>query len=737
MAFNDTKASGDVIYSADWNAFVDFTELISSNAYGHSSNADIHYPSSLLRSWFDSVYAPTGAAGADVAWSGASSFYGFSSNAINLFGASSHTHHDLYLYKENITPFTPDGDYEPATKKYVDDNAGSGGGGTTADYQAGWALVSSQSKITHNFGSTPTIVGISPSGTDTYGYSVSYDDTYIIVYLSIAGKHCVNWFAGGPSTYQYNFFAYPQNQQITKNDDDNIYFSGQNGIYIYSGNNTIIISSSTGVGGSDVAWSGASDFYGFSSNVKDDLTALFDTSSNFDSRIDTLEGYDQFNEENYITSSNAISRFADSSNYSTHKSDSDIHFPSSSLLAWLNSEYQESGTAGSDVSWSGAAGYIGHSSNTDVHVSLTEDSQWTSAYEWVNASSQRYEELLASGTKYTQAYASAQRVKDLFDHTLYIISSNLYNKSWIDSFSGNIDTRIDSLESQEPSSWSGSAEFYTVSSLVNVLNSWYDNSSQKYSNAYASAQIAIYEETFSSEGDLTDVLDDDYHPSGYVISGSEYSRAYASAQIAIYEETYSSENDLTSELNDNYHPSGYVISGSEYSQAYASAQIALYEETYSNESDLTSVLDDNYHPSGYVISGQEYSQAYASAQIAIYTETYSNESDLTSDLDDNYHPSGFVISGAEYSQAYLHSSNSDIHVKDTTHAVFASVSSQAGISGNWHLPLFGNLTDAGSASTRPGQLIRTSGNSDGTWVWVSIYGGSSYDWMLLTYLTGN
>jgi len=29
-----------------------------------------------------------------------------------------------YLYKENISAFTPDGDYEPATKKYVDDSAG-------------------------------------------------------------------------------------------------------------------------------------------------------------------------------------------------------------------------------------------------------------------------------------------------------------------------------------------------------------------------------------------------------------------------------------------------------------------------------------------------------------------------------------------------------------------------------------------------------------------------------------
>jgi hypothetical protein len=36
------------------------------------------------------------------------------------------------LELDNTTPFTPDADYEPATKKYVDDNAG-GGGASVSD----------------------------------------------------------------------------------------------------------------------------------------------------------------------------------------------------------------------------------------------------------------------------------------------------------------------------------------------------------------------------------------------------------------------------------------------------------------------------------------------------------------------------------------------------------------------------------------------------------------------------
>ena len=76
----------------------------------------------------------------------------------------------------------------------------------------------------------------------------------------------------------------------------------------------------------------------------------------------------------------------------------------------------------------------------------------------------------------------------------------------------------------------------------------------------------------------------------------------------------------------------------------------------------------------------------------------------------------------------LHSSNSDIHVKTTTHAVFASVSSTAGISGNWIAPLH---VSKPTASNYPGQIIRTSGNANGTWVWMSVYNGSAYEWIQL------
>lgn len=55
---------------------------LSGSYHGHSSNTDLHHPSSNLTNWLDGVYAPTGVVGSS--WSGASGFYTVSSNYINF-----------------------------------------------------------------------------------------------------------------------------------------------------------------------------------------------------------------------------------------------------------------------------------------------------------------------------------------------------------------------------------------------------------------------------------------------------------------------------------------------------------------------------------------------------------------------------------------------------------------------------------------------------------------------------
>jgi len=283
------------------------------------------------------------------------------------------------------------------------------------------------------------------------------------------------------------------------------------------------------VGGSDVAWSGASGFYTISSN------------------------------------------------YIGHSSNADLHFPSSQLLGWLNALYQESGTA-SDEAWSGATGYVAMSGSYNTHwndstihftkSSIDDDYAGSSNYQsHKNDSTIHFTKdsldddyhpsgLVISGQKYSQAYISTStgvfalanhthdlsgsswsgassfygfssnainlygasshshddlyyteteidnnfytqtwidslsgnldsRLDDLedndeFDHTQYVHSSNIYNTTWIDNLSGSIDTRLDSLESQEPSSWSGASGYWPVSSLVSDLVLFSSNSRNLY-----------------------------------------------------------------------------------------------------------------------------------------------------------------------------------------------------------------------------------------------------------------
>jgi len=113
--------------------------------------------------------------GTDVAWSGASEFYTLSSN---YYGHSSNK--DIHFPSSSIINWL--------------DNVYEQSGSVCDDFNSGWALVSSQSTISHNFGSKPNIVSITPSGNSPFGYSVTYDSTYITIYLSVEGKHYVNWF---------------------------------------------------------------------------------------------------------------------------------------------------------------------------------------------------------------------------------------------------------------------------------------------------------------------------------------------------------------------------------------------------------------------------------------------------------------------------------------------------------------------------------------------------------------
>ena len=233
-----------------------------------------------------------------------------------------------YLNKDNSTAFTPDGDYEPATKKYVDDTVAGAGGYT--DEQA-------QDAVGDNV-------------TSGLAYNDDAGAIYIKEYNTLSSQSKQGYLSG----------------QKVKDTFDHTLYSLSSNIYNKSWIDSLSGSIDSRLDSLESqepsSWSGSSGFYGFSSNVKEDITSLFNASTSLDSRIDTLEAQDEFDSSLYITSTNAISRFADSSNYSTHKADGDIHFPSSNLIDWLNSLYQESGTSIGSA-WSGASEFYSFSSN--------------------------------------------------------------------------------------------------------------------------------------------------------------------------------------------------------------------------------------------------------------------------------------------------------------------------------------------------------------------------------------
>jgi hypothetical protein len=190
-----------------------------------------------------------------------------------------------------------------------------------------------------------------------------------------------------------------------------------------------------------------------------------------------------------------------------------------------------------------------------------------------------------------------------------------------------------------------------------------------------------------------------------------------------------------------------VISSQYYSKAWVSTQ-ALQDLAFFNETDIDALgtigtgiwqgtaIDYNYLDttaipnisSNAITSYNWYTES--SSKLSSISGTLSNRITTLEGYDEFDHEL-YIVSSVCIDR-FADSSN--IQIKITSPSW---VSSQAGISGNWQVPLFGSLTEAGAANTRPGQLIRTSGNSNGTWVWISIWDGATspnYQWMQLTYL---
>jgi len=303
----------------------------------------------------------------------------------------------------------------------------------------------------------------------------------------------------------------------------------------------------TGSGDKDVAWSGASEYYGFSSNAR----KLFQASGVVISGAEYSEAYAQ--RGSVIAGSNltwngtqldatggggdpswsgAAGFYSISSNYIGHSSNADIHFPSSSIRPWLDAVYKGTGaaTGGGISGWydldtgtgitpfGGAVAISGTQAETlSVKGYSTISSNALDASNWVDASSQRYEDLLASGTNYTSAYISTSTgVFALASHTHDSSGSSWSGATGYIGHSSNTLIHMPSSQfrpwlnavykgtgaTASDTSWSGAAGYWPVSSTVSTLDTWYDASSSKYSNAYISTSTGVFEPALT-KGDLT------------------------------------------------------------------------------------------------------------------------------------------------------------------------------------------------------------------------------------------
>jgi len=143
MAFYDDKSPGDIIQSQDWDDFVDFAELISSNAYGHSSNAALHFTESSI-------------------------------DHTNISNIGSYTHSQIDSKLDDLYNFSSN----------------------TSLTKTGYASVSNGDSIAHGLPGKPTYASITPSGFSiNFGATCSVDSNNINVYLTTAGTRNVFWTA--------------------------------------------------------------------------------------------------------------------------------------------------------------------------------------------------------------------------------------------------------------------------------------------------------------------------------------------------------------------------------------------------------------------------------------------------------------------------------------------------------------------------------------------------------------
>lgn len=621
----------------------------------------------------------------------------------------------------------PTNDRQLTNKKYVDDIVSAIGG----EAVTGWALVSSNGKIAHGCLSKPTSVELTPSGSAPLFYSFTVDSTYIWVYHTGVGFECFSWKVGSDSILNDNYY--------------------------------------------NKSW----------------IDAL---SGSIDTRIDSLGGFDQ---TNYITSANSILRFypsyqghyftnSGSKLYSAYKSASTGIF---SIASHTHSNIPWSGAyqfyAVSSLNKSQNLQYVGFSSNlhsyynsgdklnkayksasTGVFASVNHthsfsDVSWSGAYQFYSVSSLNKTQNL----QYT-GFSSNM-------HYYYNSGDKLYKA--YKSASTGIFAITNHIHSFTDVAWSGAYQFYVVSSNFNTrLNSIFNFSSNSNNKFKASSGIwnFVSSQKISSNYIKT-------YP--FIVTNNRVGIGIAnpSTQMHVLSGAYFGQKTLvginqgfvTVKLtpDDNL---GYIQALKMHAEKNGldtlygfngtavganNTNIGIYGWAAGATTNWGLYIDAgnarfNQNVKIYgATSGTKFSGGvfYTKSDSPIDNRQLTNKlyvDTISSNTKSKYYPSSlghqFTNSGTILTRSFQSSQrvyerfdHTSYHGTGSSIKV-ASLSSQGVSYGQWVIPLYESLTTAGVASSRPGQIIRTSGNDNGTWVWISIYGGTNYYWMQLTYLRG-
>jgi len=439
MAFNSDKSPGDLIKSQDWDDFVDFAEAISSNSYRFSSNANKLYLQSGGTKWVDLTDS-----GDTTLHIHDSRYYTETESRSNFAGSSNINRLLLNTISSNL---------DTRIDSLYNFSSASRG------------LYANSSQINR------TLLNNISSNLDTridsiFNYSSNAKKLY-------ADSGNVRYRFPGSSAAASRYYPSSLGHYFTNSGTKfySAYISASRVKDLFD-HTLYVQSSSTSFFNSELDLTTLlNDNYAGSSQINRAL--LNSISSNIDSRVDSLFNWSS-NKSLYANSSNVRFRFPGSSNVNrtyidTVSGNIRYRFPGSSSII---SRYNASGKiAGLNVSkiitpisakvlkwdvsnnfWSAQADLTGGGGGgTSSWVYLNASTGLTPWTDNTRAVSGQGAALSLSILGYTtistnaaKGYLSGQKVKDLFDHTLYKASSI----------------------STSDVAWSGASGYYSVSSLA-------------------------------------------------------------------------------------------------------------------------------------------------------------------------------------------------------------------------------------------------------------------------------